>query len=166
MKRDKNIQKFFVGHRPQAADGRQFMESLRRQIDLLPTPASLTEEEDLVKAERLRTLHAKVKSSLRRSTLMGVGIALGIACIAGLLYFVVFASPDALVNSDALANLDSLANTEAAALMDKSAVAGLDLPQIPQIHFSALSLCGLFSLVIALATVLICIPVFSKNDIF
>ncbi len=166
MKRDRNIRKFFESNRPQVDDGRQFMESLRSQIDRLPTPASLTEKEDLVKAERLRALHARVRNSTRRSILMGTGVALIIACVAVLICFFVFSGPDPIVNSDTLSSLDSLVNTEAAALMDKSAVAGMDLPQIPQIHFSAFSICGIMSLVLAVATVLICIPIFSKNDVF
>ncbi len=141
MKRDRNIQKFFADNRPQADDGRQFMESLRDQIDRLPTPASMTGEEDLAKPDLLRQLRTGVKVEMKRNVLIALGGAVAVFCIIVLLY--VFMQ-NAAISDSGYYDLQ---------------IAG------KLIHFTKAGLYTIASLILVAAIVLISLPLFSKNEI-
>ena len=66
MNTDKKIKDFFHSERPPVNDGEAFLREFERLSALLPQPASLTEYEDLEKAERLQKLYCLV-SGIRKT---------------------------------------------------------------------------------------------------
>ena len=58
MDTDKKIKEFFHSVRPPVNDSEAFLREFERQSALLPQPASMTESEDLEKAERLQKLYS------------------------------------------------------------------------------------------------------------
>ncbi len=165
MKRDRKIQEFIRENRPNPGSDTRFMESLRAQIDLLPTPATLTKEEDLLKAERLGALRAAAKAANRRNILIGIGAALAIVCIAVIFYIVLFASPESAVISGNIDSLNALADTGAAGIAANPGISKLGLPALPEFHLTKDTIYLILGLLLAAATALVIAPLLSKDDI-
>lgn len=142
MKRDRKIQRFFTQNCTQLDDGRQFMESLNGQIDLLPTPASMIEEESLAKADLLRRLRAGIRADMIRSAVIIIGTALAVISVLALLYVFVF--------SPLLSDLGYYVLNIGGHI----------------IHLTKVRLFAAASLVLAASTLLVSLSIISRDDIF
>lgn len=91
MKTENDIRKFVKSNAPEVGDSDRFMTELRRQIDLLPVPASLTGKSE----EEIRSATAAAKKMaaliMRRkrlsSILAAVLLSVGFAALMLLVYF-------------------------------------------------------------------------------
>ncbi len=135
MKKDRKIQDFIVANKPEVSDSEQFMESLKRQMDLLPTPASLTEPENIDGQEWLAKLRAGMKASFRRDVAWAVGSCVAVLCVAVVAYFLFFANTGITEMGASLKNFSHL----------------------PLFYI-------IFGLALSAITLLICLSVFASDD--
>ncbi len=117
------------------------MESLKEQMDLLPTPASLTEPENIDGKEWLVQLRTSMKTSFRRDMLWVCGASLVVLCIALVTYFLFFANTGITIE---------MGNNLETSLKNFS--------HLPFFYI-------VFGLILAAISLLICIPVLSRDDV-
>ncbi len=142
MKKDRKIQDFITANKPEVSDSGQFMESLKEQMDLLPTPASLTEPENIDGQEWLVKLRAGMKASFRRDVAWVVGSSVAVLCVAVVAYFLFFANTGITIE---------MGNNLETSLKNFS--------HLPYFYI-------IFGLILVAISLLICIPVLSRDDDF
>ncbi len=170
MKKDKKIQGFMAANKPQVSDSGQFMESLKEQMDLLPTPATMTEQENIDGQEWLAKLRAGMKASFRRDVLWVCGASLAMLCVAVVAYFLLFANTGITANTEtATTEFNAVTITEApidtvtslTSITETGNNLTTSLSSFSHLPFFYI----IFGLVLSAITLLICIPILSRDDV-
>ncbi len=93
MNKDKKIHRFFEENSPELPQNDDFMAEFIRQADLLPTPASLSSEENIKAKEALALLDNAAKKASRRNWIVAACASVSLVLVFVVLYFGIYASP-------------------------------------------------------------------------